>query len=954
MLSRTLSPRISLVRSAVVVAVGAALVALLAPEVEAGLGAWTSGGPEGGPVIALAVDPQTPSVVYAGAQFGGVFKTATGGSFWTPIDNGLASPQVHALAIDPKTPSVVYAGTALGGVFKTTTGGVSWFASNSGLPFPSGNDFVYAIAIDPSTPTTLYIGTASGSVFKSTNGGASWSVSLVSFATNSRQVFSLAIDPTAPSTVYAGTLGSGVFKTTNGGANWSMATTGLGNLTIEAIVIDSKTPSTIYAGTFGGGVFKSVNGAGSWSASNVGLADTFVQRLAIDPNTPLTLYAGTSASGVFKSTNGGASWSPSNNGLPSSSVITGLTVDPVSPTTIYAAPYGGGVFKSTDGGNSWVPRNASLTASFTVALSVDARNPATIYAGTHKAGLFKSDDGGGSSWRPSGDGITDPTVNAVAVSPASSATIYAATSQASVFLNLSGPGAGAGGVFKSTNGGASWTRSLSTPAAQTLVIDPVNPSTVYVGTLGAGVFKTTDGGATWNSANTGLPVSALVLSLAIDPSTPAILYAGTSGTSGERVFKTTNGGATWSNTGLSSSQPVTALAMQPQTPSTVFAGTFDGIFKTTNGGATWTDVTAGLSNQDGSRITIFSLVFDPQTPTTLYAGSFDNGVFKTTNGGGSWNQSNNGLPADAVVHALAVNPAGTCLHAGTGGGVYDFASAVDSQCPPPPTLAAALAPTSLLVEVNVEARTFASIANVGSPASPSVATRVAGILSPGVTCGITQLTGEPTPFTFQAIDLTTSAPIAPPNTPVGIIAGSNQGFLITLVPKAAICAREVKFGYNCANAGLAPIIVGVNTLLLTATGSGQCAGVRASAGVNQAIFSAGETVSVTIGGSNPGANVMADVYVGAFLPDGNTVVFVTSTGAFDVGSGINSLRPYRAGLQLQSALSITIPNFVTYRWTGGEPRGDYVLFLLVMKAGAAPTLSGDQVLGRATAPFSLR
>jgi len=942
------------VRSAAIVAVGAVLAALPASEAGAGLGAWTSGGPEGGPVIALAVDPQTPSVVYAGAQFGGVFKTATAGSFWTPIDNGLTSLQIHALAIDPKTPSVVYAGTTLGGVFKTTTGGVSWFASNSGLPFPSGSDFVYAIAIDPSNPTTLYLGTASGSVFKSTNGGTSWSVSLVSFATNGASVFSLAIDPTAPSTVYAGTLGSGVFKSTNGGATWSMVTIGLGNLMIEAVVIDPKTPATVYAATFGGGVFKSVNGAASWSASNVGLTDAFVQRLAIDPSTPQTLYAGTRASGIFKSTNGGASWSPSNSGLPSSSVITGLTVDPVSPTTVYTAPYGNGVFKSTDGGNSWAPRNASLTASFTVALAVDAQNPATIYAGTHRAGLFKS-DGGGSSWRPSGDGIADPTVNAVAVSPASSATIYAATSQASVFLNLSGPGAGAGGVFKSTNGGASWTRSLSTPAAaQTLVIDPINSSTVYVGTLGAGVFKTTDGGATWNSANTGLPVSALVFSLAIDLSTPTILYAGTFGTSGERVFKTTNSGATWTNTGLSSSEPVTALAIQPQTPSTVFAGTFDGIFKTTNGGTTWIDVTAGLSNQDGSRITIFSLVFDPQTPTTLYAGSFDNGVFKTTNGGGSWNQSNNGLPADAVVHALAINPAGTCLHAGTGGGVYDFANAVDSQCPPPPTLAAALTPTSLLVDVNVEARTFASIANVGPPASPSVAPRVAGILTPGVTCGITQLTGERTPFTFQAIDLTTGAPIAPPNTPVGILAGTNQGFLITLVPKAAICAREIKFGYNCANAGLAPIIVGVNTLLLTATGGGQCAGVSASASVNQPSFSTGQTLSVTIGGTNPGPATVADVYVGAFLPDGNTTVFLTSSGAFGIGtqSNLATLQPYRTGVQLQAAFSINIPDFFSYRWTGGEPHGDYVLFLLVMKAGAVPALTGDQVLGRATAPFA--
>src|SRR5262249_7403669 len=279
---------------------------------------------------------------------------------------------------------------------------------------------------------------------------------------------------------------------------------------------------------------------------------------------------------------------------------------------------------------------------------------------------------------------------------------------------------------------------------------------------------------------------------------------------GETLFKTTNGGATWSNTGLSSRQPVTALAIDPRTPSTVYAGTFgDGMFKTTNGGVTWSDITGGLTNQAGGRIAIFSLVIDPQPPATVYAASFDLGVLKTTNGGASWNPSNPGLPADSVVHALAVNPAGTCIHAGAGGGVYDFANAVDSQCPSPPTLAAAVAPTSLLVAVGTEARTFATVANLSAPAPSSIRPRAAGTPVAAVTCGITQLTGEPTPFPFQAIDSTTGLPIAPPSTPVNIAAGGKQTFLITLVPKAGVCAADVTFGYNCTNAKLAATVVGI-------------------------------------------------------------------------------------------------------------------------------------------------
>ena len=76
---------------------------------------------------------------------------------------------VHALAIDPVTPTTLYAGTDGGGVFKSTDGGGNWSAINTGLT----NTYVYALAIDPVTPTTLYAGTYDG-VFKSTDGGENW------------------------------------------------------------------------------------------------------------------------------------------------------------------------------------------------------------------------------------------------------------------------------------------------------------------------------------------------------------------------------------------------------------------------------------------------------------------------------------------------------------------------------------------------------------------------------------------------------------------------------------------------------------------------------------------------------------------------------------------------------------------------------------------------------------
>ncbi len=72
---------------------------------------WGSIGPDGGSITALAIDPVTPSILYAGTDGGGVFKSANGGDNWIAVNTGLINNQVRALAIDPVTPSTLYAGT---------------------------------------------------------------------------------------------------------------------------------------------------------------------------------------------------------------------------------------------------------------------------------------------------------------------------------------------------------------------------------------------------------------------------------------------------------------------------------------------------------------------------------------------------------------------------------------------------------------------------------------------------------------------------------------------------------------------------------------------------------------------------------------------------------------------------------------------------------------------------
>src|SRR6266851_1805620 len=136
-------------------------------------GTWTSNGPGGGTVFALAIDPLTPTTIYAGTYLGGVFKSANGGASWSASNTGLTNTNVRALAIDPLTPTTIYAGTYLGGgVFKSANGGASWSASMTNTTY-----VVQMLAIDPRTPTTIYAAADSfGGVFKSANGGATWSL----------------------------------------------------------------------------------------------------------------------------------------------------------------------------------------------------------------------------------------------------------------------------------------------------------------------------------------------------------------------------------------------------------------------------------------------------------------------------------------------------------------------------------------------------------------------------------------------------------------------------------------------------------------------------------------------------------------------------------------------------------------------------------------------------------
>ena len=600
---------------------------------------WTSAGPEGGDISVLVVDPVTPSTIYAGTN-GGVFKSVDGGANWTQSSDGVDSSYIASMAIDPTSQSTLYTGTTQDGAFKSLDGGSSWFA----LPGRDEMGGVLALEVDPTSPNVVYAATIGG-VFKSVTGGGDWSQ-----LDNAPTFFVplIELDPANPSTVFAGT-SSGVFKSTDGGATWSE----VGPFTFDSfrsIVVHPTTPDLVYLST-DADVYKSIDGGESWNVARSGLPSTPIDVLAIDPLSPEVLYAGTRGAGVYKSTDGAATWSPAQQGL-SHLEARALAIDPQNSGTVYvgtsrlvSSPDGQGVFKSTDGGANWTATNRGLTATSILSLATGGSAPFPVVAGrvggdvlrsssqaagwevgrldpqttasisdleflplssiffaATAEGVFKSDDDG-ESWEPTGFGPT--LVQDLEVTFPGLVTVYAASRRD-----------GIASVYKSTNLGASWipTGPEDTFGLESLAVDPVSPSTLYVGSNFGEVFRSTDAGETWSRRDDGLDGSEIIYALAV---TPTKVLAGTL----NGLFETTDGGASWNL--VTRDFIAESLAVDPVTPEVIYAGTFfRGVQRSVDGGATWSDFNTGMNHQRVGKLAI-----DSSPLRRIYAATEGGGVF---------------------------------------------------------------------------------------------------------------------------------------------------------------------------------------------------------------------------------------------------------------------------------------------------------------------------------------
>jgi photosystem II stability/assembly factor-like uncharacterized protein len=655
-----------------VVSVGAAYLGSLATALPAlaGVNRWTAIGPDGTNVVALAIDPRTPSTAFAGTLGSGVLKTVDGGASWTTANGALPATNVLALAIDPSTPSTLFAGTDAG-VFKSTNSGKSWSAANGGqASMPQST--VNALAIGSDSPVTLYAATSRG-VFKSIDGAANWISINVGLSGLTPRV--IALDPTSPTTLYVGVddyeqdVRYGVFKSTDAGTSWSRiyTTTPYGDGGAPAVVaigVDPRAPSRLYLALSFGDLLISQDGGANWSRVKVPPPELW--SLAIDPAAPATLYAGTYSGGVSRSTDAGDHWTSVTDGPLAAASINVFALSAWASATVYAGG-GTGIFRSADSGATWTRLTLGVRNVGASELVVDPAAPSTIYTAAGSV-VAKTTDGG-IGWVDSTVATADQWINSLVIDPASPSTLYASAGFAPP-------------VYKSTDAGAHWVAaSRGLPDfgdVQAIAIAPSAPSTLYVGVAFAGVSKSTDGGLSWSRVNNGLTAVGLYTSaLAVDPTSADIVYVATPPTgrpdSDAKIFKSTDGAAQWRQTpiALPPGALITSLAIDPAAPSTIYAAYVDyatglgGVFRSNDGGETWTAPPKPLPT--GCCV---MLAIDPGSSSRIYAAT-QGGVFRSTDRATSWTSFNTGLPT-LDVRKMAIDRTGSLLRAATAAGLYEY------------------------------------------------------------------------------------------------------------------------------------------------------------------------------------------------------------------------------------------------------------------------------------------
>jgi len=499
------------------------------------------------------------------------------------------------------------------------------------------------------------------------------------------RINNVAFHPQHNDTIYAGAPAGGLWVSYDDGQTWQTFTDELTNIGVSDLAIDPQHPDTMYlatgdrdaADTYSYGLMKSVDGGVTWSATGLSfnVSNNYrIGRVVVHPDSTNIVVAATNG-GIYRSTNYGQTFSLEQSGL-----FYGVHIghgDTLIATTSGSSPK---IYRSVNSGDTWTQLSSGLPTSGVYRCEVAiSQQPGKMYAVFGDSnygfgGLYRSTNGG-SSWS-----LMSSTPNIMGWSSAGTGSGGQAWYDLSIAcdpLNEDIVYVGGVNIWKSTNGGSSWTivghwyGAGSTPyvhADHHHAIFRPGTSQLYVGTDG-GIYKTSNGGSSWSHLNDGMNITQYY-KISQSTSDTTVILAGAqdngshlrSSSSWSRVtggdgmdngvdvtndnimytsiyygdfYKSTNGGGFFSaiNT-LSASGSgnwVTPFNVDPVSGNVIYAG-FDKLWKSTNAGSSWSS-TSSSTISGSSNIDEFEIA--PSNTNYIYV-LINSNVYKSTNGGSTW------------------------------------------------------------------------------------------------------------------------------------------------------------------------------------------------------------------------------------------------------------------------------------------------------------------------------
>jgi len=511
----------------------------------------------------------TPSAIHHTGS-AGYRRSVNGGVAWTnPITSSCSS-----LAVDPTNPLRVFVGVDGVGIHRSTNGGTSFSALSDGLPRSGFGRVVLAIA--PSNPQVLYAAFVKSSpsellgFYRTADGGNTWT--LLADTPNFPRAqgwydLSIGVDPTNANHVFCGGVSpiyatAGVIETVNGGANWTEISGTGGQIHPDQHWVAFGADGTPWFGC-DGGVWRRVNG--QWLNCNATLAAIQNYTINQHPDDSNRMMGGTQDNGAAGTADGSLGWPQIQTGDGGFGAYDRSTFTRLYTTYVYLKIYrtNNGSISNISGPWTDDPRE------WIAPMVIDPNNSQNLYAGSNRL------------W----------------VNTAASST-------------------------------ADWTAistSVVADGGTISAIEPVvgRPGVVWVGNSKGGIWRTLDGGGSWTQMRTADNV--YVTAIDAKPGSSSVTFATRSTSSGTRLLLTFDG-TTWSNVSGSLPSGVSAKALAVDwgrgIPA-VYIGSGAGIYATWDSAATWVKDGADLPN-----VNIGQLEIDPQR-RTIIAGTYGRGAWRS-------------------------------------------------------------------------------------------------------------------------------------------------------------------------------------------------------------------------------------------------------------------------------------------------------------------------------------